>query len=222
MSSAGGAYGLGAVFVIHPDGSELVIHSFGLNADGQTPSGSLVQGTDGRLYGMTSAGGDYGRGVVFSMALDGTGATVLHSFGSGADGSIPAGSLIQASDGYFYGLTQSGGTNGGGAVIKLDAAGNETVLVSLGSGSDGAAPRGDLLQGSDGNLYALTGSGGDNGLGAVLQVSLSGTESVLYSFAGGADGQTPTGALIEGTDGTLYGTTSDARAGAGGTVFQIN
>ncbi|MBS0580720.1 MAG: hypothetical protein JSR36_15795 [Proteobacteria bacterium] len=221
MSMSGGAYGLGAVFVIHPDGSELVVHSFGLNADGQAPAGSLIQGADGKLYGMTSAGGDYGGGIVFSMTLAGT-ETILHSLGAGSDGSAPAGSLLQASDGYFYGLTQSGGANAAGAVIKIDAAGNETVLVSLGSGSDGAAPKGDLLQANDGTFYALTSSGGANGLGAVVQVSLNGAESVVYSFAGGADSQTPTGSLIEGPDGTLYGTTSDARAGAAGTVFQIN
>jgi uncharacterized repeat protein (TIGR03803 family) len=221
MSQGGGAYGLGTVFMIRPDGSELVIHSFGSQADGQIPAGSLIQGADGKLYGMTSAGGDYAGGIVFRMDLDGT-ETILHSLGSGSDGSAPAGSLLQASDGNFYGLTRAGGANGIGALIKVDAAGNESVLVSLGSGADGSAPRGDLLQASDGNLYALCGGGGDNGLGAVLQVSLGGTESVVYSFTGGADGQTPTGALIEGPDGTLYGTTSGGRLGAGGTVFRID
>ncbi len=78
----GGAYGLGAVFMIRPDGSELVIHSFGSGADGQNPSGSLIQGSDGNLYGMTSGGGDYGGGIVFSMTLQGA-ETILHSLGSG-------------------------------------------------------------------------------------------------------------------------------------------
>ncbi len=221
MSMYGGAYGLGAVFMIRADGGELVIHSFGSGADGQRPSGSLVQGTDGNLYGMTSAGGDYDGGVVFSMTLQGA-ETILHSLGSGTDGAAPAGSLIQANDGNFYALTQFGGVNGAGALIKVSAAGDESVVISLGGGNDGTNPRGDLLQASDGYLYALTSNGGANGDGAVLQFSLSGAESLVYSFAGGPDGQGPTGGLIEGADGTLYGTTSGGRLAAGGTVFLID
>ena len=221
LSVHGGAYGLGAVYMIRPDGSELVIHSFGNGADGQGPFGSLMQASDGKLYGMTAGGGAYGGGIAFSVTLQGT-ETVLHSFGSGTDGAVPNGSLIQASDGNFYGLTSAGGANGMGAAIKLSPAGAESVLVSFGAGTDGAAPGGDLLQGSDGNLYALTSGGGANGAGAVLELSLGGVESVLYSFAGGGDGQQPSGSLIEGPDATLYGTTSGGRAGGGGTVFRID
>jgi hypothetical protein len=61
-----------------------------------------------------------------------------------------------------------------------------------------------------------------NGAGAVLQISLGGTESVLYSFSGGSDGEAPYGSLIETADGTLYGTTSSGGANANGTVFQMN
>jgi uncharacterized repeat protein (TIGR03803 family) len=221
MSMYGGAYGLGAVFMIRPDGGELVIHSFGSGADGQRPSGTLVQGGDGNLYGMTAAGGDFDGGIVFSMTLQGA-ETILHSLGSGTDGAAPAGSLIQASDGSFYGLTRFGGVNGAGALIRVNGAGDESVVASLGGGIDGTNPCGDPLQASDGNLYVLTSNGGANGDGAVLQFSLSGTESVVYSFAGGADGQGPSGALIESPDGTLYGTTSGGRVAAGGTVFQID
>ena len=220
MSLYGGANGLGAVFMIHPDGSEMVIHSFA-GTDGQSPTGTLLQGSDGNLYGMTGSGGDYGGGVIFSMTLQGA-ETVLHSLGSGSDGAGPAAGLIQATDGNFYGMTRFGGANGAGALIKITAAGEESVVVSLGGLNDGANPAGDLLQASDGNLYALSSSGGTSGDGAVLQISLDGTETVLYSFAGGADGQAPTGGLIEAPDGTLYGTTSGARVGAGGTVFQID
>jgi len=221
MSVHGGAYGLGAVYLIRPDGSELVIHSFGNGADGQGPFGSLIQASDGNLYGMTASGGAYGGGIAFSLTLQGT-ETVLHSFGSGSDGAAPHGSLLQASDGNFYGLTSGGGANGMGAAIRISAAGAESVLASFGAGNDGASPSGDLLQGSDGNLYALASAGGANGAGAVLELSLSGAEAVLYSFAGGGDGQQPAGSLIEGPDATLYGTTSGGRAGEGGTVFRID
>ena len=221
LSVHGGSFGLGTVFVISPDGTEAVLHSFGSGTDGQTPFGSLTQGSDGNLYGMTSAGGVYGSGIVFRTTLQGA-ETVLHAFGALSDGASPEGSLIQASDGNFYGMTRDGGTNGTGTVIEISADGTESVLVSLGSGSDGANPFGDLLQASDGNLYALTRNGGATGAGAVLQLSLSGTESVRYSFAAGSDGGFPYGSLTEGADGTLYGMTSSGGASDLGTVFELN
>jgi len=215
----GGANGLGAVFMIRPDGSELVLHSFGAGNDGQMPAGSLVAGSDGNLYGMTAAGGAFGGGVIFVMTLQGS-ETVLHAFGSGGDGAEPTGTPILAGDGSFYALTRAGGSHGKGTAIRFDSDGSETVLVSLGAGSDGAGPGGDLLQASDGNFYALTSAGGTNGAGAVLQITPAGAEAVLYSFGGGAQGEAPFGSLIEGPDATLYGMTSGARAG--GTAFRID
>ena len=220
LSAHGGASGLGTVFAISPDGAEAVLYSFGSGSDGQTPFGSLIQGSDGNLYGMTAAGGVYGSGIVFSITLQGA-ETVLHAFGAVGDGTGPEGSLIQANDGNFYGLTRDGGTNGTGTVFEIGTDGTESVLVSLGAGGDGANPFGDLLQASDGNLYALTRNGGANGAGAVLQLSLSGAESVQYSFAP-ASGAYPFGSLIEAADSTLYGMTSSGGVLASGTVFRIN
>jgi uncharacterized repeat protein (TIGR03803 family) len=221
LSVHGGTYGLGTAFVISAQGNETVLHSFGAAADGATPFGTLVQASDGSLYGMTSAGGAYSNGIAFSLTLQGA-ETVLHSFGLGTDGANPAGSLIQASDGNFYGLTRDGGANGTGAAIVLSASGTESVLASLGAGGDGANPFGDLLQASDGNLYALTRNGGANGGGAVLQISLQGAESVLYSFGSAGDGTTPFGSLVETGDGTLYGMTSAGGMAGHGTVFEVN
>ena len=221
MSVHGGSYGLGTVFVVTAAGNESVLHSFGGSGDGQTPFGSLIQASDGKLYGMTAAGGSYSSGIAFQMTLQGS-ESVLHSFGSGSDGANPAGSLIQANDGKFYGLTRDGGSYGTGAVIGLAADGTESVLVSLGAGSDGANPFGDLLVASDGNFYALARNGGATGAGAVLLISLAGAESVVYSFGGPADGAAPYGNLIEAADGTLYGMTSSSGSGGPGVVFQLN
>ena len=220
MSVHGGTYGAGTVFMVSPQGSELVLHSFGGAGDGQTPFGSLIQASDGNLYGMTGAGGAYSSGIAFRMTLQGV-ESLLHSFGAGADGANPAGSLVQGSDGNFYGLTRDGGAYGTGAVVELGGDGTESVLVSLGAGADGANPFGDLLLGSDGNFYALTRNGGASGAGAVLQILAGGTESVLYSFAGAQDGAAPYGSLIETADGTLYGITSGGGGGTGA-VFRVD
>jgi uncharacterized repeat protein (TIGR03803 family) len=221
MSVHGGSYGAGTVFMVSAQGSEMVLHSFGGTGDGQAPFGSLIQASDGNLYGMTSAGGDYSSGVAFRMTLQGA-ETLLHSFGSGTDGANPAGSLIQGSDGNFYGLTRDGGAYGTGAVVALSGAGAESVLASLGAGSDGANPFGDLVAASDGNFYALARNGGASSAGAVLRISYGGGESVVYSFAAAPDGSAPYGSLTETPDGSLYGMTSGGGSGGTGTIFRVN
>jgi len=202
-------------------GSESVLHAFaGALADGTSPYASLLAGADGNFYGVTYTGGAYGLGCVFRIAADGT-ESVLHSFGGGADGANPHGSLIQASDGNFYGTTAYGGSNGQGVVFVISAAGVESVLYTFGSGTDAQQPYGGLLQASDGNLYGTSLAGGANGVGAVFAVSLQGAESVLYSFGALPDGQAPFGGLIQAQDGELYGTTSAGGAYGAGTVFRV-
>jgi uncharacterized repeat protein (TIGR03803 family) len=217
----GGSFGAGTVFRLSAQGAETVLHSFGGSGDGQTPFGSLIQASDGNLYGMTAAGGDYSSGVAFRMTLLGA-ETLLHSFGSGTDGANPAGSLVQGSDGNFYGLTRDGGVYGMGAVVELSGAGTESVLVSLGADADGANPFGDLVAASDGYFYALARNGGAGGAGAVLQIAYGGTEAVVYSFGTSPDGAAPYGSLTETADGSLYGMTSAGGSGGAGTVFRVN
>jgi uncharacterized repeat protein (TIGR03803 family) len=89
------------------------------------------------------------------------------------------------------------------------------------SGSDGEIPYAGLIQGSDGNLYGTTYNGGASGLGTVFKVTPSGTETVLYSFAGGSDGKHPYGGVIQGSDGNFYGTTYQGGTSGLGTVFKV-
>jgi len=217
----GGVNGLGAVFVVTPQGSESVLYSFGAGSDGQLPFGSLVQGSDGALYGLTSAGGAYGYGMAFRLALDGT-ETDLHDFGAGQDGAHPYGSLVQAPGGALYGTTRDGGANSLGTVFALTVGGTESVLYSFGAGSDGANPYGGLLAASDGNFYTLTAGGGAQGAGTLVQITPAGGETVLWSFGEGSDGQYPYGGLIETSDGTLYGMTSGGGADSAGTIFSFD
>lgn len=89
-------------------------------------------------------------------------------------------------------------------------------------GTNGAAPKGGLIQGADGNLYGTTVEGGTNNAGTVFRVSPDGqTLDTLYSFTGGADGASPSAALAQGVDGNFYGTAYSGGATNAGTVFQI-
>jgi len=220
MTYYDGANGDGAVFKITPAGTETVLHSFAGGADGEYPYGSLVQGTDGNFYGMTSSGGTHGDGTVFKITPAGA-KTVLYSFAGGADGDEPYGSLVQGTDGNFYGMTEDGGTQGDGTVFKITAAGVETALWTFGSGTDGSEPYGALVQGTDGNFYGMTKEGGTNGEGTVFKITAAGAETVLWSFGSGIDGRQPLGSLLQGTDGNFYGTTSEGGTNNAGTVFKI-
>jgi uncharacterized repeat protein (TIGR03803 family) len=217
---SGGANGGGTVFKITPTGNETVLYSFGSGTDGANPRGSLVLGSDGNFYGMTYAGGANGGGTVFNITPNGT-ETVLWSFGSNSDGYFPYGSLVQGTDGNFYGMTYAGGANGGGTVFKITPSGTETVLWSFGGGNDGYVPYGSLVQGTDGNFYGTTQQGGATGAGIVFNITPSGTETILWSFGGGSDGGSPTGSLLLGSDGNFYGMTQSGGASGAGTIFQI-
>ena len=222
-TSSGGAKDFGTVFKITSAGAETILYSFTNNAagDGDEPWAGLVQGTDGNFYGTTALGGLAGKGTVFKMTPAGV-VTVLYAFANGVanDGVHPR-SLVQGTDGNFYGTTAAGGANNQGTVFKITPAGVETVLHSFGAGSDGQDPEVGLIQASDGNFYGTTQKGGANGDGVVFEVTLAGLETVLHSFAGGQDGQGPQGEVIQGTDGNFYGTTYSGGADSEGTVFKI-
>jgi len=207
-----------------------LLHSFNL-ADGNAPVGNLVLSADGNFYGVTHAGGQYGKGAVIQISPTGT-VTVLHSFAGKKDGASPQGGLIQGDDGTFYGTTEIGGastldSDGNGTVYRITAAGVETVLYAFKGNPDGATPRAGLIQGADGNFYGTTFAGGANDYGTVFQITPAGKETVLYSFLGkpkadkAVDGARPVAGLIQAADGNFYGTTSAGGASGKGILFQI-
>ena len=131
--------------------------------------------------------------------------TTLHSF-NGGDGRSPEAALVQGSDGNFYGTTVLGGAHFRGTVFKIDATGSLTTLHSFsGSPGDGAVPFAGLVQGSDGNFYGTTASGGAFFQGTVFQMSPSGAITVLHSFNSFfSEGAFPFAGLVQGSDGNFY------------------
>ncbi|MGO9095481.1 MAG: choice-of-anchor tandem repeat GloVer-containing protein [Bryobacteraceae bacterium] len=189
-------------------------------ANGAAPSGApLVQGADGNLYGTTSGGGVNGNGTIFKITPGGT-LTTLYSFTGATDGSAP-GALLQATDGNFYGTTSGGGANKNGTIFKITPGGTLATLYSFTGATDGSAP-GALLQAIDGNFYGTT-----SGLGefrefvgiepTIFKITSVGVLTTLYR-SDATDGSAP-GALVQATDGNLYGTTSGVNID--GTIFKI-
>ncbi len=124
----------GTVFKITPSGTLTTLYTFtpdnGGNADGSGPSTTLLLGTDGNFYGMTSFGGTSDDGVVFKITPTGT-LTTLYSFTGGTDGANPFNNaLVEGTDGALYGLVSSGGTSGYGTVFKLTVAGLSGTMLS--------------------------------------------------------------------------------------------
>jgi uncharacterized repeat protein (TIGR03803 family) len=208
---------LGTLFRMTPTGAFTHLYGFGGGDDGGNPLASLVQGSNGNLYGTASTGGSNGVGTVFSLSTNGL-FTPLWSFNS-TNGSSPATPLVQGRDGKLYGTTAAGGTHNLGTVFSLSTNGSFNSLVSF-DYTVGAYPSNGLVQATDGAFYGTAASGGTNGgWGTVFRLTADGTLTPLHSF-NYEDGAYPVGGLVQATDGNLYGTTSQGGIG-GGTVFQI-
>jgi len=219
-----GAYDYGTVFKITPAGALTTLYRFAYGSDGQDPYGGLVQAGDGNFYGTTAYGGVYGDGTIFKMTPAGA-LTTLHSFTGGTDGSVPFSGLACGSDGNFYGTTLWGGQSSSGVIFKITPGGALTTLHSFNpsNGTDGADPYGALVQGSDGNFYGTTVQGGAYGDGTVYRITTAGALTTLHSFnpARNADGTDPYSSLVQGGDGSFYGTTYNGGSNGDGTVFKV-
>lgn len=193
--------------------AETVLHSFTGSADGATPQGGLVRGTDGNFYGTTAPGNN--GGTIFRLSPSG----VLTPLAGSADGAIPAG-LTLAANGSFYGVTTGVAPNFG-SVFKFTPPATLSTLYTFTDYAVGAYPMAAVIQASDGNFYGTTNEGGSYGLGTVFKLTPAGALTVLHAFAGGADGSRPQAPLTQGRDGALYGSSSEGGANQLGTIFRI-
>ncbi len=215
MTSTGGTSSYGTIFKITPAGVYTVLKHLAYTADGGYPKGSLLLGSDGIFYGMTSVGGTNGSGTIFKITTAGV-YTVLRHLLSSTDGANPEGNLIEGTAGNFYGMTSSNGR-----IFKITSTGTFTVLHTL-TGSEGSAPLGSLLLAADGNFYGTTSGGGTNFNGTIFKMTGAGTYTVLKQLLSATTGSAPKGNLIQGTDGNLYGITSAGGTNSAGTIFKTS
>lgn len=194
--------GCGTVFKVDSEGNETVLYGFQGTPDGQGPESSLIEDSNGNLYGTTPYGGAYGWGTVFKLDTAGN-ETVLYSFQGGPDGGMPFSNLLLDSQGNLYGTASEGGEYDRGTVFKLDSSGNETVLYAFTGVADGYGPLAGLVAGRTGDLYG-TASGGSSDFGVVFKLDPNGNETILHNFAG-TDGSNPSGLLRDAAE-YLYGT----------------
>lgn len=217
-SQAGGAFvsghQYGTVLQLTPSGNMTVLHSFD-STNGGIPNSGLTLGTDGNLYGTTTAGG-LGWGTIFKITPSGA-FTSLHSFNGTTEGTGPDAPPIQGLDGNFYGTAGDGNNSVFGTVYKMTPAGVVTIIYTF--DSTNRYPNG-LVMGNDGNFYGTT-TGTSTGLGTVFKITPQGKLTVLHKFTG-PDGQDPIGQLIQAKDGNFYGTTKVGGSGANGVVYKMS
>ena len=120
----------GFIFRFDPGGTPTTLHRF-TGVDG-TSYGTLIQASDGSLYGTKQSGGS-GRdagGTIFKLDLVGT-FTVLHHFGRNPGPAYPLAHVTEGSDGRLYGTTVAGGLSDVGTVFTIEPSGAARVLHSF-------------------------------------------------------------------------------------------
>jgi choice-of-anchor C domain-containing protein len=244
-----GGTGCGVVFMLTPPVSgstwtETVLYRFTGGKDGANPV-DINMDTAGNIFGATSGGGVYGKGVVFELATTAKGLwpeTVVHAFGRGYDGAVPASGVIIDKDGTMYGTTSQGGGSpncdgGCGMIYQLSSPVNaspvvETALYRFRGGVDGKDPQANLIfDSSTTTLYGTAAGGGGSktcvgGCGVVFKLTPAAsatawTETPLHRFAGGDDGANPMAGLHMDSAGRLYGATAAGGSSNLGTAFQL-
>lgn len=222
---SGGASGYGVLYrFAKPGTGYTVLRSFSNStADGSSPTSTLVEGPDGRLYGTTSAGGTAGVGTVFAVNKDGTGFVILHHFTGGADGSGPYAGLSLSPDGTLFGTTDAGGAANLGTIyrIALDGSGYAVIKTFTGGANDGSRPTLSGVVERGGKLYGTTVAGGIFDAGTLYRIDSDGANfEVVINFGAGIDDAThPWAGLMKGIDGKLYGT--GTRGPSGGTIYRL-
>jgi uncharacterized repeat protein (TIGR03803 family) len=223
-----GGLNVGTVFKITPSGTLTTLYRFCSVTDctdGYGPYSGLVLATDGNFYGTTLDGGSYDDGTVYKITPSGTLTTLLSfcSLANCTDGSGPV-SLMQADGGDLYGTTVLGGTSNDGTIFKITTTGSFTSLYSF-AGSDGEYPTGELILANDGYFYGTTYSGGTASSGTIFKMTSGSALSTVYNFCSQAscsDGDGPNAALLQASDGNLYGTTAYGGSNNLGTVFSLS
>ncbi len=210
----------GSAFAFTTAGVPARLWDFGNYPLPNSPWSGLTMGTDGNFYGTTSSGGTHISGTVFKLTNTG-GFTTLWNFTGGTDQGVPESGPVLGRDGNLYGTVEGVYSGTYGAAYKITPTG-VLKTIHVFTFTDGATPYQPIL-GLDGFFYGIARSGGANKLGVVFRMSAAGAVKVLHNFAGyPSDGSQPVGTLVQGNDGTLYGTTYAGGTKNAGSIFKIS
>lgn len=231
----------GAIFRVNPGGSLTPVHVFdgsdGLAVD-EKPTGRVMEGSDGNLYGATCyLNGFPHQGRVYRLTPAGAISTVYlfpkSATGNPADApeaACPITQLHEAADGSLFGTSLAGGTYNPlfpqfpprGTLFRVNRGTTPATLSVLHTfrGLDGNAPTGEMTPGASGEFFGTTMAGGLFGQGVVYRRDAAGAVRTVHTFFG-ANGSTPFGGLFRAADGAFYGTTAGGGSAGQGTLFRM-
>jgi len=250
VARQGGGNGTGTIFRLTKDGTVFeVLHEFGpvtsaddsglpTNDDGYNSAATLLEYTDGYLYGAAPNGGANGRGTIFRLRPDGSDFEVVHAFSAttasedglptNAEGAAPIGGLIDGQDGFLYGAASQGGAVGYGTVFSLAAVDGVVTAVHDFDGTNGGTPSAGVILGRDGRLYGTTIAGGSNSsgtslnLGVVFVVARDGSGLQVLHVFDGENGANPASDLLQLSDSVFVGTTKTSGNCGQGTLYRVS
>lgn len=208
--------GFGSLFRMTPTGVVTPLYSFAGGNDGRFPYNSLMQASDGDLYGVTSNGGAENNGAIFQAKLNGE--FFAFDFDAPKTSISAYTSLDEDGAGHVYGTTSSGGATGHGEIFSFSAGGVIADVYDFPTSGDGGIPYAGMILGTDGNQYGTT--AGYFSDGGAFALSPTGEMQALVTF-GSDTGQLPVSSLMQASDGNFYGTTSAGGSASDGTIFRL-
>jgi uncharacterized repeat protein (TIGR03803 family) len=227
LANTGGANDYGTLFQFDPATASFTKKfDFDGNARGGNPLGTLIQSKNGKLYGMTSAGGVNDFGAIFEYDPTTSTYTKKIDFDGAANGGYPYGSLMEATDGNFYGLASAGGSNNFGVLFQYNPTTSSfSVKFNFEDAVSGSSPQSTLIQATNGKLYGTAEYGGTYSDGVIFEYDIATstfTKKVEFNDAEKQNGSQPIGSLMQATDGMMYGMSYIGGSANVGVLYKYN
>lgn len=211
---------LGTLFEYDPINDSITKKvDFGSSLTGSIPS-TLIQASNGLIYGTTARGGTIGEGTLFQIDPISNLRTKLIDFKKDSLGKTPRGKLVEINNN-LYGLTQKGGSVNAGVIFKFNPSTSMMTKEYDFNFNTGYGTGHHLTQASNGKLYGLTRSGGTSEDGVLFEFDTNGIYNVKVNFDN-IKGTHPYGGLVLANNGSLYGMTSSGGSANQGVIFEYN
>ncbi|PBQ33362.1 hypothetical protein CNR22_16775 [Sphingobacteriaceae bacterium] len=227
LASAGGTNNIGVLFEYDYANNTYTKKIDFSTTLGSNPQGSLLLASNGRLYGTTVSNGGSTGGVIFDYVISSNTLTKLTdlTIGTGNIGGASQGDLLEATNGKIYGLTRFGGSTNAGVIFEYDIAIPASPVYTKKadfSTANGSLPFGSLIQVSTGKLYGFTSAGGAASGGIIFKYNMSATSYSKTIDLNSSNGGSPSGGLMQASNGKFYGLTPIGGTSNLGTLYEYD
>ena len=212
-TSGGGELGNGVLYKFNPTSHQYtLVKDLNSNADGKYPNGSIIEASDGNLYGTAQNGGNNSYGVLYKYNPSSQTYSVVHYFDN-TNGRVPIGNIAEGQNGLIYGITFYGG-QGYGVLYSFNiSSGIYTKLYDF--YTDGNYPQSGVIVASNGKVYGTTTQGGVGGNGVLFEYDPQATSYSKINTPGNV------GRLMQASNGKIYGTSYNGGPNYG-FIFEYN